>query len=200
MPPRPRPRPTPRFRPDRPIKLDPLPEYPEIILALNLSTARPPSFHWLLFVPDYGTTRQQVIPGTKMHALCHLSPGPNGTMIEEWVYDSAKFTLVQSHTLAAAVVLGRLPPGKTVQDLNALLAAIPMRVPTIDARREPAFTCRVWTREAVRRMHDHGYICCPDVDALEEEVWEYGREAARKHDDKTFTIASLVVAVNSHNV
>lgn len=121
-------------------------------------------------------------------------------MIENWDYESTKFTLGQSHTLAAAAVLGQLPPGRTIKGLSRLLGAIPMSVPAVDARREPVFTCRVWAREAVRQMHEHGYIDCTDVDSLEEEMWRYGREAASKQDNRTFTTASLVRAVHSSAV
>lgn len=73
-----------------------------------------------------------------------------------------------------------------------------MAVPEADRAREPVFTCRVWVREAVRRMHAGGYVqLCPDVDALEEEMWRYGRAAARAIEEGTFEVAALVQAVTS---
>ncbi|KAH9846310.1 hypothetical protein C2E23DRAFT_744345 [Lenzites betulinus] len=186
--------------PRKPIKLNPLPKYPEIILALTHIQHKPRHFHWLIFVPNPGVVnRQTASPGKKLHVtqrgLIH-----HGRIEEVWCYDYTDYTLATSFSLATAVVLGHLPPGKTVEDLIVLLWAIPMMVPKADEAREPKFTCRVWAREAVRRMHAYGYIHCPNVDALEEEILRYGRNAAHKHVDEWSGQASLVQAVNSHAV
>ncbi|EIW64769.1 uncharacterized protein TRAVEDRAFT_42187 [Trametes versicolor FP-101664 SS1] len=187
----------------QPIRLRPLPEYPEIILALNIkhnnsTLAGNVEFHWLLWVPDRGATRERLSPGTKMHALGRRLRGNDGAWIHDWGYESTKFTLNTSHTVAAAAILGRLPTGKTVEDLDQLLAVIPMSVPAVDQARERDFTCRVWIREAVRRMHAHRYIHCPNVDALEEEMRRYGME--RSNNLTSVTCSSLVSAVNSRAV
>ncbi|OJT08851.1 hypothetical protein TRAPUB_202 [Trametes pubescens] len=187
---------TTKLRPPKPAKVTPLPQYPEIILSLNLLRTNPVAFHWLLFIPNPGATRAVVTEGMKLHAVDN---GQKGTA-REWSYDFASFTLATSASVAVAMVLGKLPSGKTVQDLDALLQKIPMTVPAADTARESEFTCRVWVREAVRRMHAEGYIVCPDVDALEEEAWKYGREAARKVDDDTFELATLVYAQTSRAV
>jgi hypothetical protein len=36
------------------------------------------------------------------------------------------------------------------------------------------FNCLVWFRQAVRCLHDSGYLNCPDVYALEAECRKYG--------------------------
>lgn len=108
-----------------------------------------------------------------------------------------------SRTMTAAAVLGRLPPGKTAEDLNGLLAKIPYVIPAVDAQRERIFTCRVWAREAVRQMHNHGYIHCTNVDALEEEMWKYGRKAVKGRSDNGLPPgerARLVNAVHSRAI
>ena len=50
-----------------------------------------------------------------------------------------------------------------------LLRAIPMTVPAVDMYTEPSFTCRVWFKEAVRILHDRGFVNCPDINRLEQE-------------------------------
>ncbi len=50
-----------------------------------------------------------------------------------------------------------------------ILSRVPLAVPEADEGREPEFTCRVWWREAIRRLHVEGIISCPDVDGLERE-------------------------------
>lgn len=50
-----------------------------------------------------------------------------------------------------------------------LLKAIPLTIPDVDTHVEPVFTCRVWFKEAVRRLHNDGYVDCPDVYAFEAE-------------------------------
>lgn len=43
-------------------------------------------------------------------------------------------------------------------------------VPEVDRRREERFTCRVWFREAIRRLVENNILHCLDVDALEAEL------------------------------
>ncbi|KAL1952059.1 hypothetical protein VTO73DRAFT_1208 [Trametes versicolor] len=189
-------------RPPR-IRLRPLPAYPEIILALNMKMDETtlegtPTFHWHIWVPDRDATRERLCAGTKMHALGRRSRNPDGTLTERWGYESTEFTLTTSHTVAVAAILGHLPAGKTVVDLDQVLSEIPMSVPVVDQGREREFTCRVWIREAMRRMHAHRYIHCPNVDALEAEMLRYGTEAYNNHANTQ--CASLVSAVNSRAV
>lgn len=55
----------------------------------------------------------------------------------------------------------------------------------------------MWAREALRRLTGAGYIQCPNVDAMENEMMEYGRAAAKRIDADNFKVASLVKAKNS---
>ncbi|KAK0468017.1 uncharacterized protein EV420DRAFT_1502382 [Desarmillaria tabescens] len=115
-----------------------------------------------------------------------------------WEYERVKFTLAKSQSVATAVVIGTIPSSKTADDLHVILQAIPVPViPEIDREREPNFNCRVWIREAVRRMNIMGYIQCPDVDALEAEIIGYGKEAAEAVEAETFIIAKLRPASKS---
>lgn len=178
--------------------INPLPEYPELILALDLLDTTPPRFHWLIFIPDEGATRNElpVRAGTKLHAITNGQQGA----AQVWSYDHVPFNLATTPSVAVAAILGHLPAGKTATQLSHMLKEIPMAIPAVDSEREPRFTCRVWLREAVRRMHAAGYISCPDVDALEAEMWEYGKAAAEKIEGDTFVCAALRTAVNARTV
>ena len=85
-----------------------------------------------------------------------------------------------------------------IQQLVDLLHKIPtITVPDADVHREPEFTCRVWVREALRRMHVAGFIHCRNVDAMEAEMFGHGIPAANTVKNGTFKMAELVPAVNS---
>ncbi|OJT05710.1 hypothetical protein TRAPUB_3465 [Trametes pubescens] len=176
--------------------LSPPPRYPDIVLALDLMSTTPPRFHWFFFIPDMpaaASSSAQRHGGVKLHAITNGKQGDD----RRWSYDRTPLALATSPAVAAAALLGRLPDGKSVDDLDALLRQIPMEVPEVDREREPTWSCRVWIREALRRMHVSGYIHCEDVDAMEAEMWRYGKEAAAKIEDDTFEVASLVEALHS---
>ncbi|KAH9857112.1 hypothetical protein C2E23DRAFT_806591 [Lenzites betulinus] len=178
----------------RKVTLAPLPRYPEIVLALDLMSTTPPRFHWFLFIPDPpSASTADVHIGVKLHAITNGKQGVD----RRWAYDRTSLALATSPAVAAASIIGRLPEGKHVDDLDMLLREIPMSVPEVDKDREPTWTCRVWIREALRRMHGNGYIVCEDVDAMEEEMWGYGKDAAAAVEDDTFRVASLVIAQHS---
>ncbi|TFK86050.1 hypothetical protein K466DRAFT_587586 [Polyporus arcularius HHB13444] len=172
----------------------PLPQYPEILIALDLMSATPAKFHWFLYVPDSPQTGSAA--GTKLHAVTNGLQGDD----KKWSYDRTEFDLSISPAVAAAAVIGRLPEGRTVDDLDMLLQKIPMSTPDMDKAREPAWTCRVWIREALRRMHANAWIVCEDVDAMEAEMWRHGKEAAAAIDADTFTMAMLHSAAHSRPV
>ena len=50
-----------------------------------------------------------------------------------------------------------------------------MELPERESRTS-IFTCRVWFREAVRRLHDCSAISCPDVDDAERRWIELGEQ------------------------
>ncbi|KAI1794776.1 hypothetical protein LXA43DRAFT_86372 [Ganoderma leucocontextum] len=196
-----------KAEPTAKLRIQPLPRYPDIVLALNVIDTDPPRFHWYIFVPNAADAAHlDVQSGLKMHATTDYSPPPSATTDPErlWCFDATPTTLATDEGgLAAAATIGRLELLGRLEDgrgLRALLAQIPMAVPEADKAREPVFTCRVWVREALRRMHGEGYVWCPDVDALEEEMWRYGRAAARAIEDDTFELAALVESVTSRAV
>ena len=58
----------------------------------------------------------------------------------------------------------------------------------------------MWIREALRRMNAKGYVVCEDVDAMEEEMWGYGKRAAVMIEEDTFVVATLHAAMNCRAV
>ncbi|OBZ77678.1 hypothetical protein A0H81_02252 [Grifola frondosa] len=163
--------------------IEPLPIPPDIIVALHFISATPPLFHWMLYV------QSNVEDGFKFHAT--------QTNNRNFVYEKASFTLCSSRRISAAAVVGRLNT-HTLCDLHNILKRIPVNIiPHVDIAREPQFSCRVWVREAVRRLHAEGFLDCPDVDALEQEMWHYGRISASEIRRGVFTKATLYTALSA---
>ena len=189
-------------KPKGKLRIHPLPGPSDIVLALNVIDTDPPKFHWYIFAPNATDGHLNVRSGLKMHATTDYSPSESERL---WCFDATPVALATDEGgLAAAATIGRLneklEDGRSQAGLRELLTRIPMVVPEADKAREPVFTCRVWVREALRRMHEGGYVQCPDVDALEEEMWGYGRAAARAIEDDTFEVAALAESVASRAV
>ncbi|KAM5538607.1 hypothetical protein V8D89_007636 [Ganoderma adspersum] len=182
---------------NKPGKLDPTPHYPHIVLALNLipGSGSGSRFHWFIFVPDPGQGDEKVQTGIKIH-VTDFFPVFNRATVRMWQFQDTAFTLATSASGVAAAIVGHLTENKTVQQLVDLLREIPMSVPEVDIDREPDFSCRVWVREALRRLHGAGFIDCLDVIALENEMQGYGKPAAIAVKNGTFKLAELVRAVN----
>ena len=175
--------------------IEPVPQHPQIILALSLMSTDPPRFHWFIFVPSSQSSELNIQAGLKIHAIDeNLGKSP---VRKHWAFEAVEFTLATYPGVAAAAVVGYLYNDRTLEQLRSLLEQIPLTVPPIDHEREPTFTCRVWIREALRRMHMNGFILCPDVDAMEAQMWRYGRLAAEAIEKDTFSVATLVTAENS---
>ncbi len=173
------------------VTVDPVPVYPQIILALFLLGNK--RFRWLLFVQNIAASQEAPAAGMKLHAT-------TATVSGEWQFEAkSEYSLYQSAAVCAAAVIGELKPerGFTAESLKSLVAPIPMAVPAVDEGKEPVFSCRVWAKEALRRMHDAHFIDCPDVDALEAEMFELGSAAERSINEDTFVKAKLVKAKNS---
>ena len=96
---------------------------------------------------------------------------------KRWSYDRIGLSLATSPAVAIPAIIGHLPIGKTVGDLDQLLQRMPMAVPDVEGEREQTWSCRVRIREALRRIHAHRrYVVCDDVDAMDEEMWVKERE------------------------
>ncbi|KAM5538605.1 hypothetical protein V8D89_007634 [Ganoderma adspersum] len=183
----------------KPVKLDPTPHYPHIVLGLTLLSANPPRFHWLLFIPYPGQGNDKVQKGIKIHAVYFVELFIDGVPMGTWKFQAAPFTLATSEIVAAAAIIGQIKE-KTVDELVKTLSVIPLEIPAMDRGRELVFSCRVWILEALRRLHGAGFIHCPDVNALEEEMWRHRVPAAKAVENGTFELAELVTAKNSRTL
>ncbi len=67
--------------------------------------------------------------------------------------------------------IGHVDNDFDVEMLEEYVKDIPMSLPEVDVGKEPRFTCRVWFKEAIRRLNRAElFVNCPDVDALEREL------------------------------
>ncbi|KAH8116605.1 hypothetical protein DFH11DRAFT_1221789 [Phellopilus nigrolimitatus] len=165
--------------------LSPKPQFPQIVLAtFRLPTnSVPPRFHWIFYV-----AQPSGVGGTKMHAIQAFG---------EYEFAAVDYTLETSQSITHAAVIGHLQH-HTLGQLRALLEQIPLNaVPPADVGIEPRFGCRVWIREALRRMHAAGIISCPDVHAMMEEMREHSVATHRKYYSQSFTPLTLMAAENS---
>ncbi|KIY44926.1 hypothetical protein FISHEDRAFT_77145 [Fistulina hepatica ATCC 64428] len=123
-----------------------------------------------------------------MHAVSPLG-------FPDWKYERSRLNLVHSRAVAAAVVVGtqlpacRLDQANKLEDpqrseadsIGSILRCIPMEIPPADREIEPKFTCRVWLKEALRRLYESGFVTGPrsgyeafNVDALIRQIIGYG--------------------------
>ncbi|KAH7910986.1 hypothetical protein BJ138DRAFT_1063969 [Hygrophoropsis aurantiaca] len=110
-------------------------------------------FHWAIIIP-VGYKQAQKFHITNLH-------GPS------WVFESVSEMVSASETACIVAKIGSLGI-HTVEDINNRVKNIPLISTAADSA-EP-FTCRIWVRYAVRALHDTGYINCPNVLALENEI------------------------------
>ncbi|KAK0468261.1 uncharacterized protein EV420DRAFT_1503546 [Desarmillaria tabescens] len=172
--------------------ITPQPTSNNILVTLQLMTTVPPCFHWAIFVGDPSCSTP--CSGIKFHAITVGQQTETG-----WSYDKTGFRIdTVDFGVVVAVVIGNLK-GKSVDDIDNVLKNIPMQVPAIDVEKEPRFSCRVWCREALRRLDKEGIISCSDINAMEKEVWEYGEAAADilENHKEDWKGPSLVTAHNS---
>lgn len=87
----------------------------------------------------------------------------------DFAFDTGSYNLLGSLTLCTLIKIGtrgQVSPA----EIRAIVEAIPLEVPPADQATEKTFDCRVWFREAVRRLDANGILTCPDIDALEIEL------------------------------
>lgn len=170
--------------------LDTLPVHPDLIIALDyMRSGPPPEYHWFLFVQE-----EHKDSGRKIDAIHNAAPGEE----KVWMFDATDLSLQTSEAVAVAAIIGKVE-GISLTDLEETLRKnVPVgQVPAADMGREPKFSCRVWILDALRYLHKEGIIQCSDIDAMEQEMKEYGKAAVLEIDNDTFTVAKLVTAKNS---
>lgn len=81
--------------------------------------------------------------------------------------------LAVAPAVCVVVKLGECTPKHTVEYIHNLLRAVPTQLPKEEISGESGFSCRVWWKEAVRTLHLHGVLHCPDVHELEREIFQF---------------------------
>ncbi|KAH9830498.1 uncharacterized protein C8Q71DRAFT_368342 [Rhodofomes roseus] len=118
----------------------------------GLFSRRDGTFHWTVMVPLNDTVCEKF----------HATEDSNG-----WRYEHTPHTVVTSRTACVVVKIAQLN-NLTIEYLDRLLSTIPME--TLPADQGQQFTCRIWFREAIRRLHKAGVLQCPSVNNLEFEL------------------------------
>ncbi|EAU86218.1 hypothetical protein CC1G_03429 [Coprinopsis cinerea okayama7 len=115
-------------------------------------------FHWSLYVVEADGK-----PGWQVHAT--------NKDTDVWRFAQDSWDGPSSEGAIAFLKIGEIMEGLDVSCLLEYVQNIPMAVPPSQEDKEPAFTCRVWFKEAVRILNDSGlFVECMDVDALEYEL------------------------------
>ncbi|EED83438.1 predicted protein [Postia placenta Mad-698-R] len=128
------------------------------IVAALFTRGRDEGFHWMLALPGAGEE-----PGADLKL--HVN-NPRG----RWQFQAGDHNLPQSETLCTVIRIGSRGMTTPAQ-IRRIVEGIGMNVvPEVDRRREERFTCRVWFREAIRRLVENNILHCLDVDALEAEL------------------------------
>lgn len=150
--------------------MHPHPNSSDIILALDRIPNQQGkfAFHWYLWISERANSGYARQDGLRLF----IEKDEDG----EWTYSKERLNLATSTSVSAAAVIGRLPNNRTTEDLEAVLKKIPMAIPTDVYGRAylSQFNCRVWVREALKRMDAHKFINCPDVDVMDNEMASYG--------------------------
>ncbi|OJT11329.1 hypothetical protein TRAPUB_12129 [Trametes pubescens] len=141
------------------------------ILAALCTTDESGFYHWVIYVCTENDS------GYKFHAHNDSNKGP-------WRYHRGKWDALSSIHCVCITKIGRLAEGKTWEDVDRAVEHIPMAVPDVDRPRfGNMFTCLVWFREAIRKLHTAGISRVIDLDRLEENLrqlataMEYRRRA-----------------------
>ncbi|TFY62519.1 hypothetical protein EVJ58_g3825 [Rhodofomes roseus] len=97
---------------------------------------------------------------TEKGIIFHASR-PNENEIDKWQFYTSEWNPFTSQSCLTLALIGRVVdfepenPSHSVDAMRECLQAIPMTIPPQDVGREPMFTCRVWFREALRRLTAH---------------------------------------------
>ncbi|KAJ7682637.1 hypothetical protein DFH06DRAFT_1290035 [Mycena polygramma] len=142
------------------------------ILAVVFDRGNLGTFHWAICVPLNSTVAAKYhVTDSKGEWEFELDE-QGGIPLHDLMV-SQKNT--SSQKICAAVKIGTLDRRVVDREvLTPFLNTIEMAVPVVDKERERIFTCRVWFRQAIRELHETGFLECSDVDALEKECIRHG--------------------------
>ncbi|GJE86160.1 hypothetical protein PsYK624_022400 [Phanerochaete sordida] len=139
----------------------PEPLRPREICAVLYAQWQARKYHWAICIPHSSTTVKKF----------HVKESSTGNFSYEEPPPDENLSV--SPAVSVVVKLGECTPKHTVDYIHSLLRAIPMQTPKEDVAKEPRFSSRVWWKEAVRTLHRHGVIHCPDVHELERELFQF---------------------------
>ncbi|KAF9487286.1 hypothetical protein BDN71DRAFT_664049 [Pleurotus eryngii] len=133
------------------------------ILAVLFSRGDGETFHWAICI----ATTDKI--ARKYHAKEPIR--------DHWFFErpAPSHSILTSRTVCAAVKIGRVGPETNLNNLEQYLSQIPMEIPAAEVGFEARFSCRVWFKEAVRRLHQARIINCPDIYNLEAECKAYAQ-------------------------
>ncbi|KAK0467713.1 uncharacterized protein EV420DRAFT_1634975 [Desarmillaria tabescens] len=137
----------------------------------------------ILNIDDAHRIRERV---SKMHATNQGNTSP-------WKYERVEWNGPDSTLAVTFTKIGHVDDDLTVEAFEQYIIDISMSIPDVDRGKESRFTCRVWFKEAIRRLNDAQlFVNCPDVDALEKEL---NRKAtALQYAQLDITLPKLLVA------
>ncbi|GJJ14063.1 hypothetical protein Clacol_008320 [Clathrus columnatus] len=134
------------------------------------------TFRWFIAVADSTETAYtwRVLP-------ISVNTSNARTDVTGWKLEASHENIRTSKTIVSVVKIGELRK-YTVPYLTSLFTSIPLSVPTTcymqssDLPTSPSeYTSRIWTRHAVKSLHNVGVIACSDEIALEKEVASFGQ-------------------------
>ncbi|KAI0717876.1 hypothetical protein C8T65DRAFT_827922 [Cerioporus squamosus] len=141
---------------------------PGTIMAALAWGGPPGSFHWIIYVSKFEGKSDGL--GYKFHATDRVATAP-------WAYESQPWSAMKSQTCITLTPIGQITGWGTskseercIEALDQVLRGVPLAVSALDIHDFPRFTCRAWFRAAIRRLHQYGYINCPEVLALEAKL------------------------------
>ncbi|KAM6492714.1 hypothetical protein JOM56_012438 [Amanita muscaria] len=145
--------------PSKPARRPPLPKG---ALCATLFSRGGDVYHWSFIYP---INSEDAI---KFHAV---------TGAESWLYQRDEHFVARSRYACVVVQLNE-PGTCTAEDVDRILHDIPL---VTAGGEDETFTCRVWMRAAVTKLHEARVINCSDPKRLEDEL----RQLARTNNQAT---------------
>lgn len=163
---------------------EPAPDSDAILAALFL---RPDgrSFHWMIMLPGAGAGGKG--SAKRLHAMW--------TDREGWFFETRDHNLQESRSLCTIVKIGSRRTSDTrtftTTEVSDLLKAIDMETPGFELAMGIRFDCRVWFRQAVRVLIQHGMVWCDRINDLEAELLRLATAKAEgRRDARIYNVST----------
>ncbi|EZF31394.1 hypothetical protein TMEN_113 [Trichophyton mentagrophytes] len=120
------------------------------------------TYHWAIWIEGKKSTGPGYCFDVKEHPPFSNVPNSGG-----WKYECRHENLAESHGMLGRMMIGKLPKGVTVQDVDGLLQGIPLPKPN-----STSVENRVsWVQAAVRVLQEKSWADDFDVDELMNHVF-----------------------------